>query len=193
MAGARVEFTADTASPALKRLAGQLQGAGKEQLLGRFGEYLLTSTRERAKLQVDPDGNKWAALSPPYAREKAKKRPGKPMLNFDFHMLGDRLSYQVDGDGLLVGTSAPYGAAHQFGHTFQRAARTQDVFFSKRGIEQGDNRFRKKRHATFAQTVHVPEHQSVLPPRPFLGVSKEDEVELVDIAKDHLGQAFEGD
>lgn len=112
---ARVEITKDTAGPALKRALAAMQGQGRELMLGQMGEYLVRSTRERAARQVDPDGDKWPALSPAYARRKAKKRPGVPMLKFDFHMLGDQFSHQVDSQGLLVGTNAPYGAAQHFG------------------------------------------------------------------------------
>lgn len=191
MAGARIEITKDTASPALKSLIAGLQGEGRARMLGDMGEYLLGSTRERAAREVDPDGNKWRALSPAYARWKAKKRPGVPILKFDFHMLGDQLSYNVDGEGLLLGTNAPYGAAHQFGHTYQRAARSQDLFFSRRGGAVG-NRFVKKGRSNFAQRAEVGAHESVLPARKWLGVSKQDDERLLEIATDHIDGAFSG-
>ena len=143
MAGARVEITRNTASPALKGIVESLTGGGRERLFGQWGEYLLTSTRDRAGREVDPDGNAWAALSPRYARKKAKLRPGAKILRFDFHMLGDRLAYQVDDDGLRLGTSAVYGAMQQFGPK----------------------------------------------PRPWLGLSKEDDEELLAIAEDHVAGA----
>ena len=115
MAGARVEITRNTASPALKGMVASLTGAGREQLFAQWGEYLLRSTRERSLLEVGPGGERWPALSPRYARKKAKQRPGKKMLHFDEHMLGDRLSYDPGGDALRVGTSALYGAMQQFG------------------------------------------------------------------------------
>jgi len=118
MAGARVEVTADTrqASQALQSASDSLTGEGRKLLLSDIGEYVLRSTRDRGVAEIDPDGHRWRALEPSYARWKAKKRPGVPILKFDNHMLGDQLSWQLDGDSaVLVGTSAVYGAIHQFG------------------------------------------------------------------------------
>src|SRR5690606_21521752 len=114
---ARVEITHDTATPALRKLLAQMDGPGRELMLGHMGEYLVRSTRERAEREESPTGQKWHALEPSYAREKRKKRPGVPILKFDFHMLGDQLSHQLEGNDLLVGTNARYGAIHQFGGT----------------------------------------------------------------------------
>jgi len=117
MAGARVEITVDDAElkATLGRAIEALGTEGMAPLLGELGEYLLGTTRDRAATETGPDGEEWPALSPRYARRKQKLRPGLPMLVFDRHMLGDRLAWQIVGDTLLVGTSAPYGARQQFG------------------------------------------------------------------------------
>jgi phage virion morphogenesis protein len=118
MAGARIEvnINVDTAAAALDYVSAKLSPEGQKLLLSDIGEYVLRSTRDRAVDQVDPDGHRWRALEPSYARWKAKKRPGVPILKFDNHMLGDQLSWQLDGDSaVLVGTNAVYGAVHQLG------------------------------------------------------------------------------
>ena len=118
MTGARIELQLDTgaASVALAGLAQQLDADGRQQLLGQIGEFALRSTRDRAALQIAPDGTPWSPLSPRYARRKERLRPGLPMLMFDNHMLGDQLAWQLDGtDAVLMGTSAPYGARQQRG------------------------------------------------------------------------------
>lgn len=118
MAGARVEVIAETrhASQALQRASDSLTGDGRKLLLSDIGEYVLRSTRDRGAQEIDPDGRRWRALEPSYARWKAKKRPGVPILKFDNHMLGDQLAWQLDGEtAVLVGTNAVYGAIHQFG------------------------------------------------------------------------------
>lgn len=117
MAGARVTVQVDDRH--LLEVLGQvdsvLQGDDRELMLADMGEYLLRSTRERAALEVTPDGEPWTPLSPRYAKRKAKTHPGRPMLVLDLHMLGDMLSYQVDGAELAVGTSAIWGATQEFG------------------------------------------------------------------------------
>lgn len=118
MAGARLEleFNAGPARTAIGQAVQALTPAGSRLLLQDIGEYLLRATRDRAVGERDPDGRRWRALEPSYARWKAKKRPGVPILKFDHHMLGDQLSWQLDGDtAVLVGTSAIYGAVHHFG------------------------------------------------------------------------------
>lgn len=194
MAGVRIEITRNLASPAIARAMTELEGPARQLMLKDMGEYLLGSTRERAARQVSPDGTAWQALSPRYKRQKDKQRPGLPMLKFDNHMLGPSMfSWQVDratGD-LLVGTNAPYGAAQHFGHTYQRKARAQELYFSyKAGVVSP--RFVKKRKSNFAQAVNIGAHTVTLPGRPWLGLSAQDETELVEIGKDHLARALDG-
>lgn len=189
---ARIEFTANTARPAIAEAMRKLEGETRQLMLKDWGEYLLRSTRERAKLEQDPDGRKWRALSPSYKRYKDRKRPGVPILKFDFHMLGDMFSWQTDGaDALLVGTNAPYGAIHQFGGTINRPARSTHVYFHRARDGEVGKRFVAKSRSNFAQRVTVPEYKIRMPARPWLGISAADERELLDIAEDHIKAAFD--
>lgn len=202
MAGARVEFTTDTVSPALKRGIAAMTGEGRTLLLGHLGEYLMRSTRERAAQEIDPSGKKWKALSPGYAKWKAKKRPGVPILKFDFHMLGDQFAHQVDGDVLYVGTNAPYGARHQFGGTFKQSLKPGKVRLrtDARGnlLRQGEEGnaarlavFAKRKHKRAVERSYAGRDYNVTTPaRPWLGISADDVVEIGKIVKDHLGDAF---
>jgi phage virion morphogenesis protein len=118
MAGAKIqlEYDATTATAALDYVGGKLDSEGRQLLLSHVGEYMFGSTRDRGARQVDPSGQRWRALEPTYARWKRKVRPGVPILKFDYHMLGDQLSWQLIGDTAVeIGTNAIYGARHQFG------------------------------------------------------------------------------
>jgi len=117
MSGARVEITVDDkdVQAALQQAVDALGPDGLAPLLGELGEYLLGTTRDRAATETGPDGEAWPALSPRYAKRKQRLQPGRHMLVFENHMLGDGLSWQIDGDALYVGTNAPYGARQQFG------------------------------------------------------------------------------
>lgn len=150
MAGASITLDIDRTeiSDAIARLT-TFDRDALPSALTDIGEYVLRATRDRADLEVDPDGNPWVALSPRYETAKKKKRPVATKLKYDFHMLGDQLSAQVIGDELFVGTNAVYGAVHQFGG----------------------------------------EH---IPARPFLGISAQDEVEVLDILGDHYEAALKG-
>lgn len=187
---ARVEITKDTASPALRNAAKGLRNDALQPMLADIGEYLLRSTRDRAARQVSPDGVPWAPLSPSYRRQKERKRPGVPMLRFDFHMLGDQLSHQVVGDTLLVGTNAQYGAVHQFGARINRPARSTQVYFRQGRDGEVGTQFVKRRQSNFAQWVTLPAYTIGIPARPWLGLSNEDEQEVVLIASDHVAGLF---
>ena len=113
--GARIEIIRDTARPTLRRAMAAMQGDGLRLMLDDIGRYMRNATMDRAEREVAPDGSPWPALTPRDQRRKQRKRPGRKMLRFDNHMLGDRLAHQVVGDAVLVGTSAIYGATHQFG------------------------------------------------------------------------------
>ncbi|HCT25284.1 MAG TPA: phage virion morphogenesis protein [Stenotrophomonas sp.] len=190
MMAARVEITKDTAGPALRNAAKGLRNDALQPMLDDIGEYLLRSTRDRAARQVSPDGAPWAPLSPSYRRYKERKRPGVPMLRFDFHMLGDQLAHQVVGDTLLVGTNAPYGAIHQFGGAINRPARSTQVYFRQGRDGEVGTQFVKRRQSNFAQWVTLPAYTIGIPARPWLGLSTEDEQEVVLIASDHVAGLF---
>lgn len=189
---ARVEITADTAGPALRQAVTALDGDGRRLLLEDIGEYIVRSTRERAEREVDPDGQPWQALSPRYARYKARKRPGVSKLKFDFHMLGDRFFSQVDGGDLLVGTTAKQGAIMQFGGEIKREARESEVYFHRDREGTVGNLFVQRRQSNFAQRVLLPAYTITMPARPWLGLSDEDEREVLDIAADHIAPPGSG-
>jgi phage virion morphogenesis protein len=187
---ARIEIVADTVSAALQKTRDALQGDGQRLMLEDIGEYLLRSTRDRGAQQKAPDGTPWAPLSPRYKRFKDRKRPGVPKLKFDFHMLGDQFSQQVAGDTLLVGTNAKYGAIHQFGGDIDRPARSTEVFFKRERDGTVGNRFVSRRKSNFAQRATLPAYKITMTARPWLGLSREDETEVLAIAAEHvLGSA----
>lgn len=193
MAGTRIELDLahDQASTTLRRAAEALDTQGRALLLSDIGEYLLRSTRDRAAAQVSPEGTRWAALSPRYARRKERKRPGTPILKFDNHMLGDQLSKQIESDTLYVGTNAPYGAIMHFGGKIHIAARSQQAYFHH-SMGEVSPQFVEKRKANFAQWVTLPAYDIRVPARPWLGISDQDANEIAQITQDHLQAVLSG-
>lgn len=183
---AHVRITTDVVSPALAKAAAALDDSGMTAMLADIGEYLLRSTRERGAREISPDGTAWQALSPRYKAQKDKRRPGLPMLKYDNHMLGDRLSYQVEGAALLLGTSAPYGARMHFGGEFESEARTSAVFFKRERDGTVGSRFTRRSRSDFEQSVLIPAYKVSTPARPWLGMSPADEQEALAIAEDHI-------
>lgn len=187
---ARVEITANSIGPALRSAIEALEGGDRRLMLEDIGEYIVRATRDRAARQVSPEGTPWAALSPRYRRYKERKRPGVPMLKFDFHMLGDRFFSQVTGDELMVGSTAPQAAIQHFGGKIEREARQSEVYFNRDRDGTVGNLFVRRRRSNFAQKVTIPAYDITMPARPWLGLSADDEREVLDIVADHLSGAF---
>jgi phage gpG-like protein len=70
--------------------------------------------------QGSVETGKWSPLSPPYARWKARVRPGRPLLVFDGDLKREMTVpgqgvYDVWRSGMRVGTDIPYATYHQNG------------------------------------------------------------------------------
>lgn len=61
-----------------------------------------------------PDGSAWPRLSKPYARWKAKRKPGVGMLEFDGN-LRDSITHIARDREAEVGSNLPYAVVHQMG------------------------------------------------------------------------------
>lgn len=160
MAGAFVEVDIREAERALGKLA---SAAGALQpALVEIGEELVKRHKENWHLERNPsDGTPWAPLSPAYRARKPRHKDR--ILLLDDHLRGE-LAYQADNRGMLVGTNAEYGATHQYG-----AKKGSFGVSKKRGqpIPWGD-----------------------IPPRPFLGISEDDEREITEIIGEHMERAL---
>ncbi|ASN67709.1 hypothetical protein 7S12_21 [uncultured Caudovirales phage] len=180
MAGAILEVAFD-ASVVGRELELLIERLGSLRTpLNDIAEYLHMSTDARARRQVAPDGTPWAPLSP---RTLARKK-GNKILRESGALL-DTLRHQVTDDGLDFGTDRPYGAIHQDGGKIEHAARSQQVYFKEKGGVVG-NRFVKKSKSNFAQWVTHGARSVEMPARPYLGLSSEDEAEILEIVSDYL-------
>ena len=157
MAGTSLSITLDDA--ALVRQLGQLIGAltHPEPALRSIGEELQRTTQERFD-----QGQKQAPDGTPWARNRpvtiALKGRDNPL--YQRGNLQNTIRYQLRGaTGVEVGTNLIYGAAHQFGMPKGYAGRT------RRG---------------------APIPWGNVPARPYLGLSADDETEVVRILRDYL-------
>ena len=168
MAGARIDVKTEPVVDALQRLlaaAGDLKPA-----LKNVGEYEAESTKERIRQGVTPSGAPFAPLNPLYAAHE-KKGPG--ILR---GATGDLASivYQLAGEeSVEIGNNIVYGAIHQFGGVI-RAKNAPALIFSL-----GDRK--------------IAVESVTIPARPYLGISAEDEAEILSIIADHLDEAVGGE
>lgn len=143
------------------------------------GEHLLRTTRERFDTQTGPDGKPWAPLSPRY-KEQKKKNKNKILTLHGY--LRSTLAYQIEDDGttLAVGSPMIYAGTMQFGAAQGQFGRYSQVSRWHK-YKKGD--FRK--YAGTKKGFPIP--WGNIPARPFLGLSADDEQEVLAILQEHLG------
>ncbi|RJF94812.1 phage virion morphogenesis protein [Oleomonas cavernae] len=192
MAGAKITVDDSAIIAALQGLIAA--GERPEPALKNIGEHLRESTIARIKAEKSPDGTAFKPLSPAYA--KTKKGPG---ILRETGTLA-QIVYQAADGQLDVGTNAIYAAIHQFGGSVTRHARSRQMSFrtasegaftKKDGTKAGS----KLRFAapgspgSSARWVTIGEHTIPIPARPFLGISAEDKVAVLEILGDFLDLA----
>lgn len=166
MTGVRIEANTEAILDVLQRLyaaTGDLRPA-----LKNIGEYEAPATKDRIAKGVTPEGLPFAPLDPLYAA--TKKGPG--ILRGESGDLAS-IVYQLAGDDSVeIGNDTPHGAIHQFGGVI-RPKNAAALVFSLGG------------RTVFASQVTIPA-------RPYLGVSEEDEREILAIVADYLDDASGG-
>jgi len=181
VAGVRLEYDAAAVLAQLNAAGGLLDDP--RRMLLDMGEYLLQSTQARFSSQTGPDGTAWQALTPAYMRRKKKNKSRILVLE---GYLKNLLRYQATRDELVLGSDRPYAAIHQLGGTISIAARSQQAYFRQDKSGSIGKQFVKKARSNFAQRVTIGPYTITMPARPYLGISTQDEISLVEIATRHL-------
>ena len=115
-----------------------------------LAEDVRTSTLDRFKAGVSPDGRKWAPSI------RAEQEGGQTLIRKG--TLRNSIHSQADASGFAVGTNVKYAAEHQFGDERTIRARKKPCLCFKVG-----GQWVKKK----AVTIRIPS-------RPYLGFSDED-------------------
>jgi len=155
----------------------------KQPVLDAIGADVLKRVQMNFRNSQSPDGVAWAKL---------KKRQGQPLL--DTGRLRNSINYQTNGDSVSIGTNVIYAKVHQFGHTFNHAARTKEVFFKQHSDGTIGNKFVKASKSNFAQKVKVGAHSITIPARPYLpteGLPPAWQNAVVRIIQNHLQAAID--
>lgn len=179
MTGAHIRVDLSIVGP---DVLGQIQARLERpaELLAQLGEYGQSSTEARFKSQSGPDGTAWQALTPRYLKRKKKNKD--KVLTLGGYLR--RIHWQpVGNDAVRWGSNSVYAAIHQHGGTIEQPARQSSVHF---GAGSTERLFVKKKKAQRSMAVHIPAHEVVMPARPFLGISAEDEREIHAITRDWL-------
>lgn len=163
MSGAGVEIRVEgkeVVAQRLKAVAGKL--AAPADLYGEIGDALVVSTQQRFEAGRTPDGAPWPQSI------RALLTGGRTLR--DSGRLANSLTREADGSGVAVGTNVIYAAVHQFGATI-RAKRAKSLAFKIGG------------KTIFKRSVRIPA-------RPFLGLDRDDEKEIDQIASGYLAKGL---
>ncbi|MFL1552496.1 phage virion morphogenesis protein [Pseudomonas sp. D47] len=167
--------------PSLQPLFAKLRELGEhpQPLLKSIAFLGESSSRQRFSDQVGPDGQSWKP-------SQRVARDGGKTLTKDGH-LGNSLTASADNSQAQWGSNRIYAAIHQFGGTIEIAARSQSIYF-KQNASTGvvGNQFVKKGKSNFAQRVTMGAYQIDMPARPYLGLSTDDEADILDLVSHRI-------
>ncbi len=159
----KVEFKYQALSQALGEVGRRL--GDMTPIHEDIGEYVVRVTKERFKQGIDPDGHAWTPKKQETIdRYKANKDGDRPdPLIGPSKRLSSEIAQYADAAGVEIGSALEYSAVMQDG--------------AKRGaFGNGPGK------------VQYP--WGDIPARVWLGLSDEDEANIIDIADEHLEQAF---
>jgi len=167
---------------------GILQENLKLALLAGIGEGIFAMARQSFETQASPEGERWAALSGRYAVWKARRFPGRNILQARGALIRS-LFRSAEEDRVIVGANLPYAAAHQYGF-----AGTVSVGSSVRRVKSRDVRGKVvRKRPVIAQgigIVRAHSRQMNLPARPFLPRPETAEREAQRLAEEILQDAI---
>lgn len=166
MAGVTITLDDTEFSRWLQRTLGSL--SNPTDALREIGEVLVQSTQSRFGTKKAPDGSGWAANSPVTV---AIKGHGS-QLRGESKLLGDTIRFQIEGNSLLVGSGMDYATTQQFGAKMGQFGRYSQI---ARYRKYGEKDFR--RYAGTKKGFPIP--WGDIPARPFLGVSDQDEADIM--------------
>ncbi len=149
-----------------RKLAGLVNAFGNlEPLMDYLGAALESSTIHRFEEERGPDGQRWKPS------QRAIADAGKTLT--DSGQLRSSITRRTSSDRVEIGTNKIYAGIHQFG--------------SQEKVQVGAHTRTRKSSALpggLTYSVAAFERQNNMPARPFLGLSSEDESELLATTAD---------
>lgn len=155
----KIHYRSDAVDAAIARLkaaAADMLPAWRD-----IGEYLVESTKRRFREGKAPDGSAWAPKSETTIAAYAARgdNVSRAPLIGPTRRLSSEITYGASRDGVAIGSSLVYSAVQQL------------------GAAKGE----------FGKTARgAPVPWGNVPARPFLGLSRDDERNILDILTDHL-------
>ncbi len=133
-------------------------------LWDEIGRAMVVSTQQRFETETEPDGTPWPASI------RVLTQGGKTLT--DTAAMRNSITHEASNDSVAWGTNAIHAAVHQFGATI-------------RAKTSAGLRFRIGERWITKDSVQIPR-------RAFIGLSGDDEIEIVDIAQEFMAMALGG-
>lgn len=134
-------------------------------VMSAIGTGLVGSTHRRFITQTSPEGEAWVKLNPEYKKSKRNSR-----ILTESGRLRDSITHRANRDSVTVGTNVIYAAPHQLGATIKP-------------VSAGHLWFRLGGKLIKAPSV-------TLRPRPFLGISSDDEAMIAETVFGFIARRF---
>ena len=147
------------------------------------GEIVVASTGRRFAAETGPDGRRWTPLA--RATVKARQRRGRAALAIlrERGYLAESINYVATKTEVRIGSPVKYAAIHQLGGTIEKPARVAKIYRLKGKDGKVGRRFVKKSEANHVTDVAIPAHSIRIPARPYLGISAEDQTDIMAAAE----------
>lgn len=186
----KAELRDEDARGKLQALLDQMDN--RQPLFAAIGERLVKSSSDNFQRQGGPDGKPWTPLKPSTIRKRtaagqtpitilrsnSKGRSGSP--------LAGSVNYVATDSEVRVGSAKETAAIHQLGGTIQKAERAAKIYRMRGADGTIGRRFVKRKEANVVTDVTIPAHTITIPARPFIGVSAQDQVGILEDAEDWL-------
>lgn len=186
----RADLRDESARHELQDLLGRMENM--RPFYDAVGNTLVASTGDRFKAEVDPEGRPWLSLKP--ATIKARTRKGQLPLTIlrsnsrgkSGSSLSGSVNYQATSEETRIGSPVEYAAIHQLGGAINRKARKGKIYRQKDEAGNVGNRFVSKDKANHVTEVDIPAYTITIPARPYLGVSRDDQEDILEMAREHF-------
>lgn len=158
----------------------------KRPFLTSVGQALFNSTQERFHREVGPDGTPWPKLKPKTIKARIKGGSSQIAMLRETRGLYGSLNVRTSEDEVRLGTAHDLASVHQFGATIRMPERDGHVYRMRSANGEAGCRFAQKEKANHITKVRIPARETVIPARPFVGLSAEDEAKILEEATDWL-------
>ena len=180
----KIELHATKISASLDRLLAR--GANLKPAFASIGELVAESTKTRFSVGQSPDGDTWAPNSPRTIAKYLEQKSGL-FDKISGKRVGTKKGYFSKKDGRLTKKGAAIVAAKKPLHGISGMLADQ-IFYNvvADGVEIGSPMIYSAIQQFGGRKSDFPHLWGDIPPRPFLGISRFDERDILDVVEEFL-------